>query len=123
MTFTYNVSDGFSDLERVRFHIYDTVEADAKFTDEEITAIITEEGSYQSAVIACLINLKMRINNPMFRADWLTVDPAEAVKAYERMITEKRREFGIAQYSATAKHVYRDDGRESETPDYSADKS
>lgn len=57
MAFTY-VGDLSTDLDKVRFHLQDTVSGQGKkpqnanFTDEELGALITLEGSWQRAVAA-----------------------------------------------------------------------
>lgn len=54
MTFTY-VGDLSTDLDKVRFHIQDTVSgsgpkpSDGNFTDEELGGLITVEGAWQRA--------------------------------------------------------------------------
>lgn len=111
MTFTYDL-DSFGDLERVRFHINDTVEADARFSDEEITAIITEEGDWQQAVISLLENLIAKLSQPNFKADWLTVDNDVARKGYETLLAIKQAKFGVVTgriITGSSRRVYRKD--------------
>jgi hypothetical protein len=61
MTFTYTPNSP-NDITRVRFHIADTVESSAMYSDEEITFGIAEGGSYQQAVIILLQNLIARLS-------------------------------------------------------------
>jgi len=68
---TFHYQPGLDDVSRVRFHLGDTVETGAKFQDEEIAAVISEKGSWQQAVIACILNLMARLSIPDFTADWL----------------------------------------------------
>ena len=62
MTLTY-VGDYSTDLDKVRFHIGDIVAsggprpADANYTDEVLTPLITAAGSWQRAVAMLLDNL------------------------------------------------------------------
>src|SRR5437762_1987965 len=108
MTFTY--IQPFNDIARVRFHLGDTDSTAARFTDEEISAIITEQGNWQTAVIACLENLIARLSGtPDFRADWLQVSIGSALAGYESLLKTKRREFGISRITAEAVHIYRPD--------------
>lgn len=118
MTFTYAPFD--NDSDRVRFHIADTVEASAIFSDEEINALISEEGGWQAAVIACLESLIAQTAQPGFTADWLKVDNAAANAAYRALLREKQRRFGHARITASAVHTYRADSNQLETPDYTA---
>jgi hypothetical protein len=117
MTFTFALP--FTDNSRVRFHTGDTTETTAFLSDELITALITEEGSWQSATIAALQYIIMQLSDPKFTADWLEVDSSEAVKAYERRLLEKRQEFGISQISAEIVYTYRADSGQTEESDYS----
>jgi hypothetical protein len=119
MTFTYNLNDGFSNLERVRFHIGDMDSTTARFQDEEINAIITEEGSWEKAVIACLKNLIARLSVPDFRADWLEVKPSTARAAYEALLKQKQKDFGLSNVVMEGVHVYRADSDQTAAPDYS----
>lgn len=119
MTFTYDLADGFSNLERVRFHIGDTDSTAAKFSDEEILAVIADQGTYQKAVIACIRNLIARMSVPTFQADWLRVDTTAARQGYERLLAEKRREFGLGVTTGTTA-VYRADSQQLDEPDYGA---
>lgn len=51
MTFTYTPSQP-DDTTRVRFHLRDTAQEARIFSDEEIACAISEEGSWQAAVLA-----------------------------------------------------------------------
>jgi hypothetical protein len=117
MTFTY--TQPFNDVARVRFHLGDTDSTNARFTDEEITAIITEQGSWQKAVIACLENLIARLSStPDFRADWLQVSIGSALSGYDSLLKTKWREFGITRITADAVHPYRPDSGQNGPPDF-----
>lgn len=118
MTFSYDLSNGFTNMERVRFHVGDTVSAQAWFSDEEITAIITEAGSWQVAVIACIRHIITRLSTPNFKADWLQVDNETARKGYETMLKEKKNELGVGGIVASVVHVYRADSAQTEEPDF-----
>jgi hypothetical protein len=119
MTFTY--SPFTADKDRVRFHTGDTDSTRAWFTDEEITAIITEAGSWQSAVIACIQNIIARLSGePDFRADWLQVSQANALKSFRALLKDKARELGVAlsPVRASVGYVYRADSNQSQEPTY-----
>lgn len=119
MTFTYTPSS-VNDTTRVRFHIGDTVEASAIFSDEEITMMISEEGTWQKAAIACVDGIIAQLSSdPDFKADWLTVSPSKAIPGYERLRTRLQRKFGISsRITATSKPVYRSDSLQDEAPDW-----
>lgn len=117
MTFTYNVASP-TDVTRVRFHTGDTVEDSAKWSDEEITFVITESGSWQRAVIQLLQGLVAEMaRTPNFRADWLSVDAAQALPALKELLAQKRRELDVASITATSQAVYRSDSLATEPPE------
>ncbi len=119
MTFTWDISGGFTDLARVRFHLGDMDSAAPKFTDEEINAVIAEAGSWELAVIACIDSLIMRLNVPDFKADWLQVDSSTARAGYEQMRPIKKRELGlVGRLSSSSKNTYRVDSGQTSEPDY-----
>jgi hypothetical protein len=109
MAFTYTPSATPSDRDRVRFHVGDTVEAQHYLEDEDIEMLLAEAGTWQRAVIGGLKYIIARLSQPNFRADWLQVDHKSAREGYERMLVQKRQEFGIAAITATAVSVRRSD--------------
>lgn len=97
MAFTYTPSATPSDITRVRYHIGDTAEATAIFSDEEITMVIAEAGSWQGAVLSCIRSIIARISaEPNFTADWLRVDYATALAGYQKLIALKAAELGVS---------------------------
>jgi len=56
MSFTY---DPLTDIGRVRLRIMDTRSTSPAFTDEEISALITDEGGWRAAVVAAARGLLM----------------------------------------------------------------
>lgn len=117
MTFSYAPS---TDVGKVRFYTGDTVEDGAWFTDEEIDALITSEGTWQKAVIACIQNQLARMSSdPDVQADWLRYSTQGAIKAKQAYLLEMRRKLGVASVTATATHVYRPDSRQSSAPTFS----
>lgn len=108
MAATYDLSSGFTDLTRVRFHIGDTdVAENAMLQDEEINAVITEAGGWQEAVIACLRHLRAQVARPDFTADWLTVTNSTARASFDKLISDKLAEFGLNNLEMSAGHVTR----------------
>lgn len=99
MAFTYDPSDGFTDLERVRFWIGDTVSTKAKFSDEEITALIDESDSWQSAAVALLRGLVARMSaDSDFKADWLEVKTSQAIPQLRALIRELESQWSLGAY-------------------------
>jgi hypothetical protein len=119
MTFTYNLAAP-DDVTRVRYHIGDTVEATAIFSDEEITFAIDEEGTWQKAVIASIRSVMARIaGEPDMTADWLKVDWRRSSDNWQMLLTEKKNQFGLgATASSGGRHAYRPDSLQKSTPDY-----
>jgi hypothetical protein len=114
MSATYDLSGGFTDLTRVRFHTGDTDVDNAMLTDEEITAVLGEADDWQEAVLVCLRNLRAQVSRPDFRADWLQVTNSTAVESLDKLIEQKEAEFGLGgSLAAGAVHTKRwDRGRE-----------
>jgi hypothetical protein len=115
MTATYVLTE---DVGKVRLHINDTDVTAPKLTDEEITYALTLGGSVNGAVIQCLLWLLVKLSDPNFTADWLTVDNASAFKSMNSLLSLKRAEFGIAAITTTSAHTYRADSAATEAPDF-----
>ena len=115
MAFTY-VGDLSTNLDKVRFYISDTVEnsgpqpGSGNFTDEELSGLITAEGSYQKAVAAAFETLA---------GEWsqyvdISVGPrrqayGQTAKGYEALAKTWRRRSG-SQARAGSRAVTRVDG-------------
>jgi hypothetical protein len=86
----------FNDISRVRITVGDTEATAHRFSDELITALITEYGTWQKASIACIdaiINDLLSV--PDFTADWLKVEGSKALGYYEKLRARKLVEFGL----------------------------
>ena len=118
MSFSYNPTGTFTNLERVRFHISDKDPKAPKFSDEEIEAVIADAGSWQKAVIVCIRSLMAAVSMPNFSADWLTVDNASAYKSLEALLQQKQRELGQTALTVNSVHVYRADGQMTSAPTF-----
>jgi len=95
--FTYTPSATPDDITRVRYHIGDTVEATAIFTDAEITMEIAESGGWQLAVLNCIRSIIAKLSaEPNFTADWLRVDYATALAGYQKLLALKANQFGMS---------------------------
>lgn len=118
MPFTYTPSVP-NDITRVRFHLGDT-DVDAPiFDDSEITFMISEMGSWQQAVIACIQSIIGRISaEPDFQADWLSVDASSALNGYKTLLSEKRNQLGIPSLRSRGQAVYRGDSDQTSAPDW-----
>lgn len=127
MTFTYDPSDGFTDLERVRFWLGDTDSTKAKFSNEDITAMITECGTWQAAAVALLRSLIARLSSQTdFKADWLEVKVSQAVAQLRALLSSLESQWALGVYAnATndvgAVNVYRADSLMTESPTYEED--
>lgn len=120
MTFTYNLSTP-NDITRVRFHLGDTIEATAIFSDEEITFAVSEALTWQAAVIACIRSVLARLaGEPDMQADWLRVDWRRSAENWKLLLSEKSAEFGIgkARASSGGHHAYRVEGLQKTEPDW-----
>lgn len=123
MTFTYELTS-VTDITRVRFHLGDTTEATAIFSDEEITFAISEATTWQRAVIACIRSVMARLAaEPDMQADWLKVDWRRAADNWKLLLSEKSQEFGVgrARASSGGNHVYRIEGLQKTEPDWEHD--
>jgi hypothetical protein len=119
MTFSYDLTAGFTDLARVRQALGDTDASAPRFSDEEIAATLAEHGGWQMAVLALIDSLLARLSLPDFQADWLRVDHGAARRGYADLRQRLRRQYGLAgAVVGRAGHVYRADGAPPDTPDY-----
>lgn len=111
MTFSY--SPFATDRDRIRFHLGDTDAPAAKFSDEEIDAVLSEKGGdYKLAVLALIRNLIARLSAPDFKADWLQVSNGAALTSWRKLYAEKADEFGLSTgrtFASSATHVVRGD--------------
>lgn len=120
MTFTYTPSTP-TDLTRVRFALGDTESTTAKLSDEEIDFMISEQGTWQRATLACIRNLMAKLADPNFTADWLTVDNASAFKSMQALLASKQGEFGIGAVVATTGFAWRPDSGQTAAPTFEAE--
>lgn len=118
MAFTYG-EDLTTDRDFVRFHTGDVLAATSLLSDALITSLVSVAGSKERAVIQAIQHKIAILSDPNFKADWLEIDNASAVKSLQALLTLKRAELGIPRFSATVTHVYRADSGATEEPDYS----
>jgi hypothetical protein len=119
MTFTYDlVTPG--DLTRVRYHIGDTEEATAIFSDEEINFVLDEETTYQAAVISCINAIIGKLSHePDMQADWLKIDWRRSAESWMKLLAEKKSQFGLGARAASGgQHAWRPDTLMDEAPAY-----
>jgi hypothetical protein len=131
MTFTYEPSTTPSDLLVVRYHIADTEEDYAMFSDEEIQMVLALEGGSVNKAVINLINgtIARLAQEPDMTADWLTISWRRSADAWKSLLAEKKKAFGLGfSLSTTQVDPYRKDslqgpvdGQTTYTPDY-ADK-
>lgn len=118
MTFTYT-EDLDSDRDFVRFHTGDTDSASSFLSDAIITSLLSTYSTPQAAAIAGIRYIITKLSTPNFRADWLQVDTSTARAGYEKMLAEKKNEFGIGGLSVTVTNTYRADSAQTAESDFS----
>lgn len=128
MTFTY-AGTLANDLDKVRFYIQDTVEnsgpkpSDGNFTDEELSGLVSAEGTWQRAVAA---------GYEVLAAVWarfadLTVGPrkeafSQIAERYAALAKEWRAKHGAAMRARVA-GIIRVDGYSDDVPSDETDAS
>lgn len=119
MAFTYT-EDLLIERDFVRFHTGDVVEADSLLSDGLIASLVVISGGKEKAVIAAIQHKIARLSDPNFRADWLEVDNAAAVKSLQALLAQKRAELNVPRFTSSVTHVYRADSAATSEPDYSS---
>lgn len=106
MAFTY-VGDLSTSLDKVRFHIGDTVEdagpkpSDGNFTDAELSGLVTSEGSWQRAVAAAYETLDtLWTKHVSFNADGMSANLSDVAAGYRAQALHWRDLYG---YTNTGK--------------------
>lgn len=118
--FTYDLTPPVADLSRVRFHIGDTEEEAAIFTDEEIMFAIDEANGWQAAVIMLIRSVLARLAaEPDMQADWLQIDWRRSAEGWQKLLSEKKQQFGMGARSVSGgQHAFRPDSNQKTPPDY-----
>lgn len=120
MTFTYTPSATPSDTTRVRFHLGDTEQAVAIFSDEEIAMLLAENTTWQSAVIGGIKAILAKIAVlPDTTADWLRVEYGRSADGWQKLLAIKQAEFGVGRFTAVATPTYRLDSLQDSDFEYS----
>lgn len=98
--FSYSL-DLVSLVHRVRFHINDVNEGagpmpdDVNFTDEEIEAVLSVEGSWQRAVASCLERLATAWRlYPSFNADQFEISRSHIARGFADDAARWREQYG-----------------------------
>lgn len=91
------------DLDRVRFHIGDTIEHsgplpdDGNLSDEEILSIIVAEGTWQRAVAACFERLTASWRRfPNLESDQFGLSRSHIANGYSQDAAKWRERYGYA---------------------------
>ena len=119
MAFTYR-GTLTTDLDRVRFHVGDVAydagprPADGNFTDAELNALVTLEGSWQRAVAAVFERLAAEWTRyPNFSTDGLRVDRSDIAAGFQAQAAKWRKDFprpvGVKVAGQITKDAYSDD--------------
>ena len=90
MAFSYDLTGS---VGKVRFHVGDTREEEASFTDEEIMFAISAYGENGSVIR--LIQRLIADIQASFSGGGLSVNNETRLKALKMLLAEKRNEFGI----------------------------
>ena len=114
MAFTY-LGTLATNRDRVRFHVGDVTEdsgprpSDGNFTDAEIDQLITDEGTWQRAVAACLERLALEwVRYPSFKADGLSLNRSDIAKGYREQAKSWRDQYGAARPMRVAGQITKD---------------
>lgn len=128
MVFTYVPSATPSDITQIRYHIADTEEEYAIFSDAEIEMVLAMEGASVGKAVLNLINATIArlAQEPDMTADWLTISWRRSADAWKSLLAEKRKAFGLGFSMSTMQvDIYRkdslqgpSDGTTTYTPDY-----
>lgn len=120
MAFTY-LGDLSTNLDKVRFYLQDTVSGsgpkpnDGNFTDGELEALVTTEGSWQRAVAAGFETLasawRKFIN---FSADGSSYSLSNVADGYAAQAKDWRLKFGTGGAKAGSRAITRVDGYSSD---------
>jgi hypothetical protein len=120
MTFTYTPATSPTATTLVRYHVSDTVEASAIFTDEEIEMVLAVEGSVGKAVVSLINAIIGRLSRePDMTADWLTISWRRSADAWKAILDDKKKEFGVGMFTVTttAVDMFRKDSLQGYPPD------
>lgn len=109
------------DVSLVRFHVGDTNPSGCYLQDETIQYWIDNTNEIGDAVIKCIRYIITQLSTPNFSLDWLSVSNEAARAGYEKLLQEKKIEFGImsAYAASTISHPHRADSYEAESGFYS----
>jgi hypothetical protein len=90
-----------TDLDKARFYVGDTVSASGpkpaggNFTDGELNALVTLEGSWQRAVAGCFEILSaLWSQQTSFSADGISVSQSDTAQRYRELAEKWRRDAG-----------------------------
>lgn len=106
-----------TDRDRIRFYLQDVTDgsgpkpSDGNFTDNEVAALVTVEGSWQRAVAAGFETLASAWRRyPNFKADGLTLSRSDIADGYAKQALEWRQRHGYGVTTAGSRAVTRQDG-------------
>lgn len=87
MTWTYSGNPGSSDLNQLRFRIQDTNTLDQQLTDEELSWLLTSEGTVNSAAAAALRILLAKYSRlANKRVGDLSIDYTPIIRNYQSLL-------------------------------------
>jgi len=113
-TVTYNDALA-TNRDKIRFAINDTVSgsgprpSDGNFTDDELTALVTNEGTWQRAVAAAFERLAAEwTRHTTFRADGLSLNRSDIAKGYREDAKRWRTQYGYTRPTYVAGQITKD---------------
>lgn len=116
MTFTYDLS---TDIGRVRLRIGDRTSPGIR-SDEEIQALIDQEGDWKKACIGWIESVINELNmEPDSTADWLEIDINTMRESLYKMLGELKNWLGVSGAGNITRviAVYRADSFQTKAPD------
>lgn len=114
MAFTY-LGTLANNRDRVRFHVGDVTEnsgprpSDGNFSDAEVDALISDEGTWQRAVASCFERLAAEWTKyPDFKADGLSLNRSDIAKGHRTEAKMWRDRYGAAMPMRVAGQITKD---------------
>lgn len=101
MTFTFDPSLA-DDVSYIRFFVGDTSSEGYYLEDETIQFLFDDSESYEQSIVDCIQFIITQLSSPNFHLDWMSVSVEQAREGYEKLLKEKKIEFGIQTATASA---------------------
>ena len=116
MTFTYTQTL-LTDRDKIRFAIGDTTEdsgvlpGGSNFSDEELAGLVTQEGSWEGAVLACFNSLSARYGKLVdFAVGQRRESLSQAAESFRKQAEDWKKKHGLTSTSVGTRGMVRVDG-------------